>query len=138
MTSDLGYREIPHTADLGLEIHGDSQAQFLTNAASGLCHLLACEPADDAVLWEHKVSLFSPDIETLLVAWLNELLYLCGEYRFCPERFDFHKVTDTELNASVYGRYPSSTHRLIKAATFHNLVVLCTSEGFHAQVTFDI
>lgn len=138
MPSDWGYREVPHTADLGLEVRGASHVEFLTQAAAGLCHLLRCEPAADAAHCERAIHLQAPDLETLLVAWLNELIYLCEEQRICPERFDIQEASDTELSAVVRGRCPWRTHRVIKAATFHNLVVGCSPEGYQARITFDV
>ncbi|MHB1356065.1 MAG: archease [Anaerolineae bacterium] len=138
MPPDCGYREIPHTADLGLEVRGASQVEFLTFAAAGLSHLLCCEPAADAMLCEHAIHLQSPDLETLLVAWLNELIYLCEEHHVCPERFDIHAASDTELRAVVHGICPWRTHRVIKAATFHNLVVSRGVKGYQAQITLDV
>ena len=138
MPSDWGYREVPHTADLGLEVRGVSPIEFLTQAAAGLCHLLCCDPAADAVHCERDIQLQALDLETLLVAWLNELIYLCEELHICPERFDIHNASDTELSAVVRGRCPWRTHRVIKAATFHNLVVGYTPEGYQARITFDV
>lgn len=138
MPPDWKYREIPHTADLGLEVRGASCGEFLTYAASGLKHLLCCEPAADSMPWEQAIYLQSPDLETLLVAWLNELIYFCEELCVCPKQFDIFAATDTEMHAVIHGRCPWRTHRVIKAATFHNLVVSVSTEGYQAQITLDV
>jgi SHS2 domain-containing protein len=138
MATNWGYREVPHTADLGLEARGVTLEEFFIQAATGLIHLLACEPAPAAVICERIVHLQAPDLETLLVSWLNELIYLCEVQRICPSHLDIQTATHIELKAVVHGLCPWNTYRVIKAATFHNLVVEGSEKGYHAQVTFDV
>jgi SHS2 domain-containing protein len=69
------YRQLAHTADLGLRIWGDSPEELFENAGAALMGVLT----DRRRLRRQKTTeilLVAPDLEALLVAWLNYLLYL--------------------------------------------------------------
>ena len=138
MDSDWCYREVPHTADLRLIVRGKSYREIFGHSAAGLHHLLRCKPASQAVQEEYLVNLQAHDLETLLVMWLNEIIYLCEERRICPSLFTIREVTGNTLSATVAGRRPWRTHRVIKAATFHDLAVVRMEPGYQVTLTFDV
>ena len=80
-------------------------------------------------------------MESLLVAWLNELIYLFDVDNFLLKRFDISRLTETELKARAYGeKVDTSRHNLklgIKAATYHMLKVENGKTNM-VQVIFDI
>ncbi len=69
------YEEVPHTADWALRARGRTLAELFANAARGMYVLMAEElPAEAPVT--RAVEAEAASAEGLLVAWLNELLYL--------------------------------------------------------------
>jgi SHS2 domain-containing protein len=82
------------------------------------------------------------DRETLLVAWLNELLYVHEVEKFVAADFAIKELTDTRLQAEVWGeRMDRARHPLIghvKAATYHLLHVRPSDGGWEAQVILDV
>lgn len=88
---------------------------------------------------ERTVRVASPDLESLLVDWLNELVYL---YETTGEAFteiDVVAWSPEQMEAIVRGRKPQSAPRLhIKAVTYHDLSVRPDGDGWLAQVMFDI
>ena len=77
----------------------------------------------------------------LLVAWLNELIYLFDTENIIFKRFDITQLNSTRLKARSYGeKVDSAKHKLktgVKAATYHMLKVDKTN-GCQVQVLFDI
>ena len=79
------------------------------------------------------------DLETLLVAWLNELLYLSEMNDALFTRFEVAIDGDLEpaLTANVRG-VPGRGHLAhVKAVTYYDLRVEPTPVGWRATVTFD-
>ena len=87
----------------------------------------------------------APDLEFLLVRWLNELIYLVQTEGFVPARA---AVTVTEgpegyaLRAQLEGR-PFDADAMgwqgeIKSATFHGLEVRPEAGGWWARVVLDV
>jgi len=66
---------IDHTADVGVVAYGANLGQAFSNAARALFSLVT-ELGDVAEVLYRDVELAAPDEESLLVAWLNELIYI--------------------------------------------------------------
>ena len=81
------------------------------------------------------VAVSAPDRDALLVAWLNELLFLCEVENRYFSRFEIYELEETGLKARCYGeRFDPGRHRLksgVKSATYHMLRV---EEGNPARV----
>ncbi len=131
---------IDHTADVGIVAYGADANQAFANAARALFSLIT-ELGDVEEFLYRDIELTAPDIESLLVEWLNELIYLFDTENIVFKRFDVTRLNNTQLKARSYGeKVDSSKHRLktgVKAATYHMLKV-DKSDGWQVQVLFDI
>ncbi len=132
------YRELDHIADWAIEVWGQDLATLFEHAAVALFEMqgadLTAEPSVTVV-----VSCQGMDLETLLVAWLNELLYLSEMNDALFTRFEVAIVGDLEptLTASVRG-VPDRGHMAhVKAITYYHLTVKREADGWRATVTFD-
>jgi len=129
-----------HTADVGIIAYGADLEQAFANAAKALFSLIT--ELDDVVeVLYRDIELTASDVESLLVGWLNELVYRFDTESIIFKRFDIIQLDDTHLKARGYGeKVDSSRHKLktgVKAATYHMLKVDKT-DGFRVQVLFDI
>jgi len=92
-------------------------------------------------LSERDIELAAPDEESLLVEWLNELIYLFDTENIIFKRFDITEINDTRLKARIHGeKVDSSKHKLkigVKAATYH-LLKVSKGDGCQVQVLLDI
>jgi len=135
---DVGtWAEVEHTADRAVWLRAESMEDLLATAASALYALLT---RLDAVRVEQQVSLrlAAPDAESLLVDWLNELLYYCDVHGLAFVAFRFERVSTTGVEAVASGGQRGEVISYIKAATYHNLEVRRTVAGFEATVVFDM
>ena len=132
------YREIDHTADLALHVSAESLAGLLVDAARGMFFLLGCEAPEGGAEVPREVHLEAPDVETLLVDWLGELLYLHEAHGECYTAFDIHSLDSHHLRSTVRGRSGAASRRGIKAVTYSYLAVTETAAGYEATVTFDV
>jgi len=129
-----------HTADVGIIAYGASLNQAFANAARGLFSLITdLDDVEEALSRDIEVT--APDQESLLVAWLNELIYRFDVENILFNRFDVTQLDSTRLKARTYGeKVDSSRHKLktgVKATTYHMLKVEKTN-GYQVQVLFDI
>ena len=131
---------VNHTADVGIIAYGADVNQAFANAAKALFSLITELDNVEEVL-HRDIELTAPDQESLLVEWLNELIYLFDTENIIFNRFDITGLTKTRLKARSYGeKVDSSKHRLktgVKAATYHMLKV-DKDGGYKVQVLFDI
>ncbi len=137
---EAGYREVEHTADWALEIWAPTLEALLHQAAEGMYVLAGARQQPGARL-TRKVVFSSPDTESLLVDFLEELLYLMTEEGLVFDAFDLRVARLPEgfhLDAMLTGAPLMALKKEIKAVTWHNLVVRCGQRGWETMVVFDV
>ncbi len=129
---------LPHVGELRLRLRGSGIADVLGQAALALAELLrpASPPADSVRV--HEIVLDAPDRASLLVDWLNELLFLAERDCWLPAHVDLLEATETGLRATVRGPVLDEAPSLVKAATWHGLRFDAREDGFEAEVLLDI
>ena len=140
MTHDPPFVELEHTADLALRVRGGDQRALLQNAAHGLFSLLRCRPVPGAMPRSitHRVQVEAADFDSLLVEWLNELLYESARHQALFCHFDIVQLHPDRLEAVIGGLSHHAVQRDIKAATYHDLAVRADAGGYSATITFDV
>jgi len=137
---DKEFEILEHTADVGIAAYGKDIKEAFASAAKGMFSLIT--ELDDVEETEQKdIELTAPDLESLLVGWLNELIYLFDVENIIFKRIDVIHLSSTSLEARGYGTIVDITrHKIkmgIKAATYHMLEV-SECNGSRVQVLFDI
>jgi SHS2 domain-containing protein len=131
------FEEIEHTADIAIRVWGGDLADLFANAAYGMAFQLADLDGVDLTI-ERPIELEACDAETLLVAWLGELLYL-GERDECVfTEFDMLEVVPTRLRAVARGGAVRVYRGHVKAVTFNDLEIRRTDEGYETTIVFDV
>ena len=134
------FEVIEHTADTGIIAHGADMKEAFANAASGMFSLITDLEGIREV--SHRdVMVEAAERESLLVEWLNELVFLFDTQNMLFSRFDIGELSDTVLRARCFGEKADlSRHEIkigIKAVTYHMLEVE-ENDGFRVQALFDI
>ena len=130
-----------HEADVGLIVRGGDGPELFANAGLALFDLV-CDLERVEERASYPLSGEAGGVETLLVEWLNELVYLfAGEGVVC-RRFAFPDWSETGFRAEVFGE-PADPERhdprdLVKAATYHGLSVAHRPDGYEARVILDV
>ncbi len=132
------YEEVEHTADWAFRIRGRTLEELFLNAARAVCWPRGAVPEFEPSL-TREVEVDGIDRETLLVNWLNELLYLQETRSEAYNRFEIVEISDQRLCARAEGRprQPSDANP-IKAVTFHNLRITEGKDGFEVTVVVDV
>lgn len=134
------FEVIDHTADIGIAAYGSDLKQAFGNAAYGLFSLMVdLKGVGDDLC--RQVEVEAENKEDLLVAWLNELIYLFEVEGILFKRFVVDELTETKLRSRCYGEgVDPRRHEIkmgVKATTYHMLKVE-EDNGFRVQVLFDI
>jgi SHS2 domain-containing protein len=131
------YEQLEHTADLALRICGHCLTELFVNAAYAMFSQLADLKRIQPVV-EEQVSVEGTDYESLLVNWLNELLYLHETQNAVYKVFEIVDLSHQGLKATVCGATTADVYTIIKAATYYDLDISETAEGYTATIVFDV
>jgi len=133
------FRELPHPADLCLQVWGGSRAELYEHAAEALFRTLDYAVGPQAAALSFDIALHAPDPETLMVDWLDELLYQGARQRACWRAFVLNQVTPTGLSGIAHGLAPAMPRREVKAVTYTGLSIAQDEQGrWSATITFDV
>jgi len=135
------FKIIDHTADVGIVAYGNDIEELFANAALALFSLIA-EPGNVEASLRFDLEVCGNDRESLLVAWLNELIYLFDVERILFSRFEIESADQVSIKAACYGEHfdPMKHHMKtgVKAATYHMLELDRNGDGYRAQIILDI
>ena len=136
MENSAGYRELEHTADWELEVWAPDFTALLVQAARGMYHLSGARthPGTGIV---HTFRLPPADLETMLVAFLAELLYYQEEQGLVFDTFNL-SLEDDGLHAELHGLPLAGLDKEIKAVTYHKLQIQPTQPGLQTRIVFDV
>lgn len=132
-----------HTADLGLRIAAESLDDLFRTAAEALFNVITADRSTIEPRESEAVDLRADSPETLLVDWLNELIFRVEVRHRFYGRFDV-KVADDgrSLSATIAGEPIDPDRHVfnneVKAATYHGLFVKKEADGWAAEVIVDI
>ncbi len=136
-----GYRLFDHTADLGIEVSGNTVEELYAGAAMALFDLLTDAMAI-RVTGVREIAVEGEDPADLLVNFLRELLAAWNTEGFLGGECTIREVTPRRLIALLGGEpYDPARHRIkqeIKAVTYHQSSVRQTARGWVARVIFDV
>ena len=135
------YEIIDHTADIGIKAYGKDLEELFGNAAYGMFDIAAdlegLKPSTSV-----KIKLEAPNYEELLINWLDELIYNFYTKGIIFSEFKIDKLDSQHIEAEAHGQHIGDNRsRLkteIKAATFHELKIKESKEGYEVQIIFDI
>lgn len=131
-----GFLEIEHTADWELKVWGPDLPSLFEQAARGM-YVLKGSRLVDGPRVEREIELQAPDRESLLVAFLAELLFLEEVEGLGFDTFEIQLEGDG-LSARMSGAPVASPGKDIKAVTYHNLAIRETERGFETNLVFDV
>ena len=135
----MSFQEIEHTADRAFRVTGRDLTALLENAARAMQALDKDEAGPTAERLEtREIEVEGVDGESLLVNWLNEILYLEQAHHLVCEEFHIDDLKNHCLRARVETRECDRTYTHIKAVTFHNLKIRETSDGLEAEIVVDV
>jgi SHS2 domain-containing protein len=137
------FETFDHTADLGLRVFGNELIDVFQTAAKGLFSVIVANCDEVRATESESIILEGESTEDLLVAWLNELIFLSEtRHRLYS---DFQVALDDSacrLSGTISGEpIDHSRHVLdheVKAVTRHGVLLKHEPHGWIAEVILDI
>jgi len=132
---------IEHPADVGFLAYGATLEELFANAALAMM-TLACDPQQLQERESRSIEATGTDYESLLYAWLAEILAIADAEQLFFHRAEVQAVEPERVRGTVFGeRYDKERHHAgtyIKAVTYHQLLAEKTPEGWRARVYLDV
>jgi SHS2 domain-containing protein len=133
-----GHRQLDHTADIALELWGESEEDLLVAGAEAVTEILVGEATiDDRAARE--VTIDAVDSGDRLVQWLNEVIVAAVADGFLFRAADIALDGATGLRATMRGE-PGHDRVVaeLKSATYHDLALERSGSGWRARVIIDV
>jgi SHS2 domain-containing protein len=132
---------LEHTADIGIRVTAPTLPELFAAAGEALVAVVL-DPSRIDQNQEYPIEATGEDNESLLVNWLNEVVYLLDGARVAPAKFTLDELTDTRVRGRASGEPRDNDkhpHRIVvKAATYHQLRLERSSGEWRADVFLDI
>jgi len=125
------WEHFEHQADIGVRGIGRTVDEAFQQAALSMTAVIL-DPASVQPVESIEISCEADDLETLLVDWLNAVIYEMAVRRMLFSRFEV-RIDQNKLNAKVWGeKMDAQRHHPtveVKAATYHSLAVRQGTKG---------
>ena len=132
----MGFEEISHTADWSVRVWAPDLPSLFAESARAMKALARTVTAQGPYV-KRAFESEGADAESLLVAFLSELIYYQEQENLAFETFEL-EVKSSELKVEMEGGQIISTDKAIKAVTYHNLKIEETQRGFETTIVFDV
>ncbi len=135
------YELLDHTADTGFRVRAASLEELFVKAAEALV-AIAVNPLCAVPVERRLLRCSGATLEDRFINWLNEVLWLLDGERFVPALFEDLTLEGDSVSAFACGeprddaRHPPRI--VVKAATFHQLVIREHNGMWEAEVFLDI
>src|SRR3990172_1517899 len=134
------YTIIDHTADIGIDVFGDTLQDLFSNAGFALFDIITDLSTVECKV-KHSLNIIGVDKEQLLVNWLSELLFLHDVKNLLFKNFCVNQLSDYQLNADVSGEVFDEKRHIIKtevkAVTYHNLSIIQKDQQWKTRIIFN-
>jgi SHS2 domain-containing protein len=131
------YEIIQHTADVRMRVAATSLAELFAESARGLMAVIRPERAGGETT-NLRVDITAPDVTTLLVDFLNEIL---TRTHIAYEAYDdlaIEQIDETHVAATLRGRRAEAFDEDVKAVTYHEADVRHEDGTWSTSLVFDI
>ncbi len=135
------YREIEHTADVGIVVEARTPEALFEKAALATSSLMVA-PGGVETRAGRTVAVERGGWSDLLHGWLGEVVALFATEGFVAAEVIVEAVEATRVRGVLRGeKFDPLRHEFcseIKAVTYHELAVTSDDAGWHARVIFDV
>lgn len=137
----MQFELLDHPADIGFRARAATLTDVFVACASALQSIIL-DPANIASTQELDISASGADLDSLLVNWLNEILYYIDSKRLALGQIVVQAFTGTSIAARAQtecrdpDKHPPRV--VVKAVTYHQLVIEQRGNEWIAEVYVDV
>lgn len=135
----MKYQILEHPSDLKIKVFGKEEKKLFENAMIGMFKGARYLPEEKSPKSKVEIKISSFDLNSLLVDFLSEILYLVETKKLVFEKVNFKKFSKNEIEAELIGRKLKRMGVHIKGVTYHELEIKKEENGtWGATILFDI
>ncbi len=131
------YQILEHKADVKIKVFGRTKEELFLNALKGMNYILKPE-VEKGFCKKREIKIESLNLDTLLVDFLSEILYLTQVNRETYEDIKFKEFTNNKIEGELRGRKIKRLGEDIKGVTYHNLKIQKKENFWTTTILFDI
>lgn len=134
------WEHFDHGADIGVRGFGPTAAEAFAQVATAMTAVIA-DPATIREVERVDIACEAADLDGLLYAWLNALVFEMATRRMLLARFEI-VIEGTRLRAAAWGELVDPARHApaveVKGATYTALRVAREGEGWRAECVVDV
>ena len=130
------YEFLEHPGDIKIRSFGRSLPELFINTALGMMNFLYGEQSVPLTHSE-QITLQAEDLESLLVDWLSEILWLSDTHHRVYTDYKIIELNENKIVADINSG-PAKAKDDIKAVTYHELSISKVNSEWTATVVYDI
>ncbi|WP_298665970.1 archease [uncultured Methanofollis sp.] len=135
----MSFEELPHQADVRVRVRAEDCNVLFAEAARAMFSIMYVTCDEGEI--ERRVSVTSDDMQSLLIDFLSELLFVSEVDRVVFSSFDV-VITGTSLTATARGEPFNPAKHLggmeVKGVSYSGLTITRDGEGFCSEILFDV
>ncbi len=133
---NICYEEVSHTADWSVKVWAVNLPELFSECMKAMLHMMKAEYLPGQSIGQ-IIDLQALDAESLLVAFLNEILFLIETRGLVPVKNDI-SISENTLHGVFQCMSLQSMKKEIKAVTFHNLKIEQKGKFLEVVLVFDV
>lgn len=135
----MSYDWLEHTSDVRVRVRAATLEDLFSDGLKAMTEFLNPEAATPAEALQRTVILDAPDVTSLFIDFLSEVLLQTYIQKAAYQQVSFQKLTPTELSATLSGFRFEAISEDIKAVTYHEAEVHQNKNGeWETLLVFDI
>jgi len=132
----MDYKNIGHPADLKIKTFGRNKEELFKNTLKGMFKEAGYEGEGKKLRREIKIK--SSDLESLLVDFLSEALYLSEVNQEVYSEIEIDVLSGKKIEGFLIGKELKRAETIIKGVTYHDLEVTRNNGNWEATILFDV
>ena len=132
---------LEHTADVGFRAHAADLRELFEVAAQALVSI-TLDNQNVTPVKSIAISAHGDSMESLLVNWLNDVLYCLDGERLAIAQCKVLELTDVYVAGEALGEPRDPTHHesrtVVKGVTYHQLKIQQNEHGWSCEVYLDV
>ncbi|MFL6452168.1 MAG: archease [Bryobacteraceae bacterium] len=137
----MEFEILEHPADVGFRAWGNSLEEVFANCARALISIIL-DPSNITPTLHWELNAEGSDLESLLVNWLNEVLFHVDTRRLAFHSFSLAITESFKLTSDATGEQRTPVKHpvrvSVKAVTYHQLQLSKSGDRWIAEVFVDV
>ncbi len=127
----MGYKLLPHTADVRIHVTGNSLGELFNHSLAGLCEVLnpGYKVKENEIEIYEKIEMDAVDSTALLIDFLSEALFYMYINAALLPVLKIQNLNNNYIIAEISGKKVDAFKEDVKAVTYHEAEIIENDKG---------